>query len=328
MTPAVAVLAVDGGNSKTDLALVSSDGALLALVRGPTVSHQQVEMRTAMTRLVDLADEAMRQAGTDGVAQLGSYCLAGADFPSDLRSLEQAIRNRGLASRSIVRNDAHAALRAGAEHGWGIVVVCGAGVNALGVAPDGRSARLAGVGDISGDWGGGYALGMAALGAAVRARDGRGEATSLSRLVPAHFGLGRPIDVTRGLYEGRIAHRRLEDLAPLVIEAAGVDRVARGIVDRLADELALMAIAIARRLRIVRREVDIVLTGGIFRATDRGFTDRLDERIRAGVPHARTVRLRERPVLGAALIGLDAIGAAVGGSEDLRLRQEFDRRLS
>jgi N-acetylglucosamine kinase-like BadF-type ATPase len=325
MTPAVAVLAVDGGNSKADLALVSRDGALLELARGPTVSHQQLEMPTAMTRLADLAHEAHRRAGTDGRAELGSYCLAGADFPSDVRSLERAIGASGLASRSIVRNDAHAALRAGAEHGWGIVVVCGAGVNALGVAPDGRSARLAGVGDISGDWGGGYALGMAALGAAVRARDGRGDATSLSRLVPAHFGLGRPIDVTRGLYEGRLAHRRLEELAPLVMEAAPNDGVARGIVDRLADELAVMAIAIARRLRIARREVDVVLTGGVFRATDRGFAGRLDERVRAGVPHARKVRLRERPVLGAALIGLDAIGARVGGPEEQQLREDFGR---
>ena len=33
-----AVLAVDGGNSKTDLALVDADGSVLALVRGPLSS--------------------------------------------------------------------------------------------------------------------------------------------------------------------------------------------------------------------------------------------------------------------------------------------------
>ena len=33
-----AVLAVDGGNSKTDLALVVADGSVLALVRGPLSS--------------------------------------------------------------------------------------------------------------------------------------------------------------------------------------------------------------------------------------------------------------------------------------------------
>jgi len=41
----VAVLAVDGGNSKTHLALVGGDGSLLSLVRGPLSSphHLRVE---------------------------------------------------------------------------------------------------------------------------------------------------------------------------------------------------------------------------------------------------------------------------------------------
>ena len=58
-----AVLAVDGGNSKIDLALVSRSGELLALVTGPTISHQQVPMEVAMARLVDLNARAARDAG-------------------------------------------------------------------------------------------------------------------------------------------------------------------------------------------------------------------------------------------------------------------------
>ena len=38
------ILAVDGGNSKTDLALVATDGRLLAATRGPTTSHQQTRL--------------------------------------------------------------------------------------------------------------------------------------------------------------------------------------------------------------------------------------------------------------------------------------------
>ena len=47
-----------------------------------------------------------------------------------------------------------------------------------------------------------------------------------------------------------MSDRRLEELAPLVFEVASEgDVVARAIVDRLADELGAMAIAIARQLR-------------------------------------------------------------------------------
>ena len=65
--------------------------------------------------------------------------------------------------------------------GWGVGVVVGQGINAVGVAPDGRRARFAALGAISGDRGGGSGLGMDALGAAVRAQDGRGPRTVLER---------------------------------------------------------------------------------------------------------------------------------------------------
>jgi N-acetylglucosamine kinase-like BadF-type ATPase len=277
-----------------------------------------------MERLADLAREAFTRASVEAPARVGSYCLAGADFPSDLRTLERHIMELGLARETAIRNDAFAALRAGSEKGWGIAVVCGAGVNAVGVAPDGSSARFAGIGDLSGDWGGGYGLGLAALGAAVRARDGRGSPTSLAERVPAHFGLARPGGVSRRIYEGSIEARRLEDLAPVVFDAAAAgDPVARAIIDRLADELATMAIAIARRLRIARRELDVVLTGGVFRATDPAFYERLEAGVRSAVPGARIHRLRDRPVLGAALMGLDELGVTRGGAAERRLRHEF-----
>ena len=324
-----AVLAVDGGNSKVDLALVSRGGNLLALVTGPTISHQQVPMEVAVGRLRTLTAEAMRLAGARTMPEIGSFCVAGADFAPDVRALTDAMRSADVAKRVSVRNDAFAALRAGAPRGWGVVVICGAGVNALGVGPDGRTARLAGIGELSGDWGGGHAVGSAALAAAVRARDGRGPRTNLARLVPERLGLKRPIDVTRAVYDGRMSQRRLEELAPLVFEAAtGGDPVARGIVDRLADELAAMAVAIARRLRVVRAEVDVVLTGGVFRATDAEFYRRIEERVRAGVPGAHVARLRQRPVLGAALIGLDELGVKRGGAAELRLRAAFARSPS
>jgi len=325
----VAVLAVDGGNSKTDLALVTRQGALLALVRGPTISHQQVPMETAMTRLRTLVGEAGGEAGAASRAEIGSFCVAGADFVADVRALTRAITSAGVAERISVRNDAFAALRAGAPRGWGIVVICGAGVNAVGVGPNGRTARLAGIGDLSGDWGGGYGVGKEALAVAVRARDGRGRATTLSRLVPERLGKARPIDVTRAMYDGRMSDRRLEELTPVVFAAAASgDAVARGIVDRLADELAVMAIAIARRLRVASREVDVVLTGGVFRTEEPGFYARLEDRLRATVPEARIARLTARPVLGAALIGLDELGVPGGSAPERRLRAEFEVRSS
>ncbi len=117
-------------------------------------------------------------------------------------------------------NDTLAALRAGTDHPFGVVLICGAGVNAAAVGATGRTARLAALGPISGDRGGGRDLGMGALGAAVRARDGRGPRTAFEQLVPATSGCERPEAVTRAIYDGRIPEDRILELAPTVFNAA------------------------------------------------------------------------------------------------------------
>ena len=142
----------------------------------------------------------------------------------------------------------------------------GAGINAVGVAPGGRRARFAGLGPLSGDHGGGGGLGLDALGAAVRAGDRRGERTSLERLVPEHFGMRRPIDVTLAMYHGRLPEGRVAELAAVAVHAAREgDEVALGLLADLAGECAAFATAAIRRLGMTRLEVPIVLSGGVAR---------------------------------------------------------------
>ena len=136
-----------------------------------------------------------------------------------------------------------------------------------------------------------------------------------------------PGALTKALYEGRISGDRLGEVTPIVFNAAtDGDPVARLIVDRLADELVTMATALIRRLRMTRLDPEIVLGGGVFKATDPGFYERIDAGIRSVAPRAATVRLVAPPVLGSALIGLDRLSAegAFEGSVESRLRAAFE----
>jgi len=222
--------------------------------------------------------------------------------------LTAAFAARPLATAGHVLNDAFAPVRAGSERQWGVAIICGAGVNAAGIAPHGRTARFAALGPISGDWGGGGDVAMAGLGAAVRARDGRGPRTVLERTVPAHFGRHRPIDVTNAIEHREISAAEVRHLSPVVFAAAADgDAVARAIVDRLADELVVMGGAILRRLRLVRNDPDVVLAGGVFEAADASFESRIAEGIQRVAPAARVARLRALPVTGATLLALDRL---------------------
>ena len=330
MTIQAAVLAVDVGNSKTDVALLAADGSVLGTARGASSSHQAVGLERGIRNLIGLAGEAALRAGSPArppYAPVNALCMAGVDTPRDERRLTKALRSAGLSGELILRNDLFAILRAGASAGWGVAVVAGAGINGAGVGPTGTIVRFAGLGDISGDWEG---VGRAALSAAVRGRDGRGPRTALERLVPEHFGLRRPADVTLALYRHRLGAARLRELPPLVLAAAAAgDDVAAGIVDLLADEIAAFAIAAIRRTHTVRRDVEVVLGGGIARSGDRRLLARVEASIRAVAPRARIVVLDRAPIVGAALLGLDRIAPTGIAAPEVtaRLRRELTDAL-
>jgi N-acetylglucosamine kinase-like BadF-type ATPase len=252
------------------------------------------------------------------LANLGMYCLAGADLPADDRRIARWIAGRGWTRTDVVRNDTFAVLRAGTDRTWGVAVVCGYGTNCSGVAPNGRTFRFPAVGDISGDWGGGHDIGTEALWYALRAQDGRGGPTALASIVPRHFGLRRPRQVMEAMYFGRVPSERVVELPPLVFRAAADgDAVARSIVDRQADEVVAMAGTAIRRLRMTRLDVDVVLGGGIFRNDDPSFHERIERGLRDVAPRVRIRRLTAPPVLGAALLGLDRLGSPRAARERL-----------
>jgi N-acetylglucosamine kinase-like BadF-type ATPase len=271
-----------------------------------------------------------RNAGLDPgarpVADVGVYCLAGADLPVDDRRLSRAVARHDWTTTSLVRNDTFAVLRAGSDRGWGIAVVCGHGMNAAGMAPDGRTFRFPAKGDVSGDWGGGADLGRSALWYAVRSDDGRGDSTELARAVPGHFRMRGTKQLVEAFHLGRVGEGRLGELAPVVFRVAGRgDAVARAILDRQADEVAAMAAVVARRLRLSNADVDVVLGGGVFRNRDRTFARRVQEGVLARLPGARITVLTAPPVVGAALLGLDHIGASASASDRVRRELTHER---
>jgi N-acetylglucosamine kinase-like BadF-type ATPase len=323
---AAAVLAIDGGNSKTDVALVAADGTLLATVRGGPSNHQVIGSERAVKELTTLVRSVAELAGigADGpVAQHTSACLAGADLPVEEADLNRLVQSLGWSLTSEVVNDTFAVLRAGlpddGKH-WGIGVVCGAGINCVGVAPDGRTTRFLSLGELSGDWGGGGELGPQALWWAVRAEDGRGPETELRRAVAAHFGLSTVEEVVIGMHLGTIAYSARHELVPLLFAVADRgDEVARDVVLRQAKEICQMALVAARRLELSSApRVPVILGGSLMTARDPLLSRAISDDLGARMPGAQIHVVDVPPVVGAALLGLDHVGAAPTAETYLR----------
>jgi N-acetylglucosamine kinase-like BadF-type ATPase len=323
-SPEPAILAVDGGSTKTDAVLVSLDGAVLGRSRRGPSNHQLVGIDAAMDALDDAIAAATRDAGLSDpptpLCPLGVYCLAGVDLPVDEERLTPAIALRGWTGTDLVRNDTFAVSRAGTSAAWGIGLVCGTGLNCAGVGPDGTTVRFPSLGELSGDFTpGGAWLGVRALGLALRAGDGRGAPTLLRHRVAAHFDQPDAEAVLAGVYTGEISYGRLFELARVLLEAAAEgDEVARGAADFLADEVVTLAAAAIARLNVGGEAVEVVLGGGIFDTDDQQFHHRVARGIHAVAPRATLLRLDTPPVLGAALLGLDAIGATTKAHDRVR----------
>jgi N-acetylglucosamine kinase-like BadF-type ATPase len=304
------VVAADGGNSKTDLVLADITGAILdrRALRGTT--PQQDGMPATMQVLADAARSAAAELDLPSRAAVGVFCLANVDLAEDEASARAHLEQLGVAAHVVVRNDTYAVLRAGSPSGTGVAVVCGAGINAVGVAADGRIHRFLGLGPESGDWGGAEAVGMAGLGAAVRAGDGRGPATVLRQEIPAALGRADAERVALDLNRGVFGVRELRRLAPVVLDAATAgDREALAIVDRLAEEVAAFALAALRGLDLLGAPVPVVLGGGVLQSGHALLLAGVRSRLAASAPHAVPSLLDVAPVAGALDEALDWAGA-------------------
>jgi N-acetylglucosamine kinase-like BadF-type ATPase len=323
------VLAIDGGNSKTDVALVADDGTVLAAARGPGINAHEVGVdQTVLILDAVVKQAAARLAQLDGaghgfLARHTVACLANADLPEEEAEHAAVVRAQGWSPTATVVNDTFAILRAGSDPGsaahWGVAVVCGAGINCVGVAPDGRITRYLALGAISGDWGGGYGLGMEVLWHAMRAEDGRGRETVLAGYLTSHFGVEKVADVTLGIHKGKIGEDDLTGLAPMLLRAADEgDPVAVTVVNRLAEEVSVMAVTAMRRLGLDGLPTPVVFGGSVLTARNPLLMGGITRRLAEAAPDAIVRVIEVAPVAGAALLGLDHVHASPAAEARLR----------
>lgn len=311
-------LAVDGGNSKTDVVLGTSAGRVLARARGGPFRPQVTGLAAAVEVVAGLVAEVGLAVGLAAPVDQLSAFVAGADFPAEETEIGAALAARGWAERVHAANDTFALLHAGAPSGWGVAVVCGTGINCVGLGPDGSVARFAALGRVSGDWGGGGDLGQAVMFHAARAEDGRGPATALaasvvehfrSRFAPALTGIATVAGVVEALHFGWVPAASTHGLTrPLFDAAAAGDEVARSLLDRQAREVSAMGLAALRRLGLDGRPCDVVLGGGVLAAGSAYLDRRVAEAFAAGAPLASLVTVDLPPVVGAGLHALGQLG--------------------
>src|SRR4051812_23610993 len=301
------IVAVDGGGSKTDAVALELDGTVVARASGPGSSpHFE-----GLAESVGIIDALVREVASGRPVAHAAVYLSGLDLPHEVAAYAAAVADHEWAGAStVVENDLWALLRAGTESPDAVAVICGTGINAIGVRADGRVVRFAALGPISGDWGGGSGLGEEALWHAARDEDGRGPKTALREAVLRGMNVASIAELSEQLHTGARSTAELAVLAPAVLEAArDGDETAIRVVDRQADEIVAFVTASLARLELAGQDVPVVLGGGLIRSGDARLLDGVRRGLAERAPRTRAIVVDDPPIVGAALLALEATGA-------------------
>jgi len=90
------------------------------------------------------------------------------------------------------------------------------------------------------------------------------------------------------------------------------------VVNRLADEISVMAITAMRRLGLTALATPVVLGGGVVTARNALLMSGITRQLAAAAPAAEVRVIDVPPVAGAALLGLDHVRAPAAAAARLR----------
>jgi N-acetylglucosamine kinase-like BadF-type ATPase len=293
------IVGVDAGGTKCSGVVADEFGHLLRSARGAGANlHTHGEL-VVEKNLASLLDELCPDERPEALC-LG---MAGVDRPGEDAVVMSLLKRLGFKGNALVVNDAVIAIAAGAHDRVGVVVIAGTGSIAYGVDASGKIARAGGLGPILADEGSGGWIGHRGLLAAVRAAEGRGEATVLKDALFNVLSIASLSDLPAMAYGGGLTRERMAELAPTVIAVAQTgDVVASRIIDEACAELASAARSVVRQLDFKGAPYPLIFSGGLFGGVP-SMVDTVANK--AALQGAIPCRLKRDPAEGALLMALD-----------------------
>lgn len=309
-------VAIDGGGSKTDVALLDRKGHVLKRIIGEASNVNDIGIARVEKRLIKLLDELLAGCGgRDARIERVFAGMSGGGLKSNQKLLQRAL-HKLLPGAQHIRNggDGLNALAAGLGYEDGMVMIAGTG-SIVYIKSAGQIHQVGGWGYLLGDEGSGYCIGAAVLKAALKSIDGRISSSIMLDLIEDKLGCGL-VDAIPIIYEKGKSY--IAGFAPIAFHAAECgDPAASAILDEAAMELAGMARAGCAKLR--REDWNIILAGGIWESgviLVKRLRNLLDERI-------VLKPLDMPPVYGASLLALHELERKVVDFDIKSFKENF-----
>lgn len=261
-------LGIDGGGTKTQAILINAEKEAIGEAISGASNPLRVGINKALSNIFAAVDLACDNANRSRSDIVSIECGLAGVRREDLRQLIRKLIIQKLRIKNVeVLTDAEIALYGTTLGKRGLVVIAGTGSVCIGQNSKGEKFSAGGWGPLAGDEGGGAGIARRALQAIAKASDGRGIPTALSEVAVEYFRAGRLEDLSVAIYAPQVDNAKIAGFARCVIETAkNGDQVAIQILKEAAEELAIAASAVIRKLRMEKQKFPIGIVGGIFNA--------------------------------------------------------------
>lgn len=315
-------IGIDGGGTKTDMVMFTSQGKVIARVFSGGSNSQIVGQKRAVAAITDGLGLLLQKAET-GLSDV-SYIfagLAGADLPSDHEMLDRIIRPLFGDRPSTICNDTWIALSAGTGSPWGAVSICGTGHNLAHKTQDGRQCAVRGLSYELGNTGGAIDLACEALHHAFRGEEKTGPETLLTTELPAFTGAASLDEILHEIYAQNRPVDQYAYIAKLVFKlAAEGDEVCINLLSHMGNTLGDMLGRFIVHNEPDADSIPVVLAGSLYQKAECSYlSDAMKAALLKYVPHAKTIISTAPPVTGACI---EALRTHYTPDEKIRMQLE------
>ena len=299
------LLCLEGGGTRSQAALLDFAGQPLHVSASTDVNTNFVSFDEAQAAVLRAVSDVLSVTGIPGerVKHFVS-ALIGPKFGAELfGALIPNATYHYYTERDVVF------ARAGIYRPHGVAVVAATGATAFGVrADDGRHISVGGWGSLLGDEGSAYAAGLLGLRAAVRAYEGRrATPTQLVEALCDHFSLTQETfqpSLIELAYRKPLSRADIAGFAVVVARLAAMDDpAATQIMQKVAGDLAALALHVARRCFEPHETFEVAVAGGLLNAGDI-IINPLKAGLTKDFPHARLIIGKEEPAIALGRLAL------------------------
>jgi len=301
-------LGIDIGGTKSHALVTDENGQVIGFGCAGAGNWEAVGYAGLQEVLADITGQALAMAGVERSQIAGAgFGVAGYDWPSQCQPHLNVIGTLGLNCPIELVNDAALGIPAGTQEGWGVSIVAGTGCNGRGWNADrSRQGRaVGGHGHWSDEAAGGHEIMLRAMRAISFEWTRRGPATALTPAFLRKHGAADLDEFVEGVYLDKYTFDVSDIMLVFEIAQQG-DPEALDVMRWAGDQLGQIACGVIRQVGLQNEAFEVVQIGSLYDGHVL-IGEQMLQTIQKTAPGAQLVRLTVPPVVGAVLLGMEAV---------------------